>query len=143
MTMDRNPSDTEIARLLAEYSEAVTAEADAAFPAERLARQQTRILQRLEQEGRPGRVIAFPAGHAHEPPPLRARPGMRWIAGAAAAGLIIGVVAGHLTHDFSTRAPQIAAARPGTSPVDGGGIGADPVTLRAVSTTLSEEEFLG
>lgn len=141
MTMDRHLSDDEIASLLAEYSEAVIAEADAAFPAERLARQQTRILQRLEQEGRPGRVIAFPAGHAHEPPPLRARPGMRWIAGAAAAGLIIGVVAGHLTHDFSNRAagraPQIAASRPDT------GVGASAVTRRAVSTTLSEEEFLG
>ncbi len=139
MTMDRNPSDDEIAALLAEYSAAVTAEADAAFPAERLARQQARILQRLEQEGRPGKVIAFPAGHAHEAPPLRARPGMRWIAGAAAAGLIIGVVAGHLTHDFSNRAtgraPQIAAVRPDS--------GMETVTLRAVSTTLSEEEFLG
>jgi len=145
MTMDRHLSDDEIASLLAEYSETVIAEADAAFPAERLARQQTRILQRLEQEGRPGRVIAFPAGHAHEPPPLRARPGMRWIAGAAAAGLIIGVVAGHLTHDFSNRAagraPQIAASRPDTGP--GSGVGASAVTLRAVSTALSEEEFLG
>ena len=143
--MDRHLSDDEIASLLAEYSEAVIAEADAAFPAERLVRQQTRILQRLEQEGRPGRVIAFPAGHAHEPPPLRARPGMRWIAGAAAAGLIIGVVAGHLTHDFSNRAagraPQIAASRPATGPESG--VGASAVTLRAVSTTLSEEEFLG
>jgi hypothetical protein len=144
MTMDRNPSDDEIATLLAEYSEAVTAEADAAFPAERLARQQARILQRLEQEGRPGKLIAFPAGHAHEAPPLRARPGMRWIAGAAAAGLIIGVVAGHLTHDFSNRAagraPQIAGSRPdsGIATVETG-----TVTLRAVSTTLSEEEFLG
>jgi hypothetical protein len=149
MTMDRNPSDDEIARLLADYSEAVTAEADAAFPAERLARQQTRILQRLEQEGRPGRVIAFPAGHSHEPPPLRARPGMRWIAGAAAAGLIIGVAAGHLTHDFSNRAvgrtPPIAASRPDAGPgaIDSGGLRAAAVTLRAVSTTLSEEEFLG
>ena len=157
MTMDRTPADDEIARLLAEYSEAVTAEADAAFPAERLARQQTRILQRLEQEGRPGRLIAFPAGHSHEPPPLRARPGMRWIAGAAAAGLIIGVAAGHLTHDFSNRAisrtPQIVASRPGAGGIDtggmraggmtAGGMTAGAVTLRAVSTTLSEEEFLG
>lgn len=137
MTMDRHLSNDEIARLLAEYSESVTAEADAAFPAERLARQQSRILQRLEQEGRPGRVIAFPAGHAHEPSTLRARPGMRWIAGAAAAGLVIGLVAGHLTHDFPTRGtvrgPQVVASRPEPG----------APALRAVSTTLSEEEFLG
>ena len=137
MSSDRHLSDEELARLLAEYSETVNAEADAAFPADRLARQQSRILHRLEQEGRPGRVIAFPAGYAHDPAPLRARPGMRWIAGAAAAGLIIGVAAGHLTHDFSTRvgtrAPQIVASRPEPG----------AVPLRAVSTTLSEEEFLG
>ena len=135
MSQDRHLSDDEIASLLAEYSETVNAEADAAFPAERLARQQSRILHRLEQEGRPGRVIAFPAGHAHEPAPLRARPGMRWIAGAAAAGLIIGVAAGQLANNFTTRerAPQIVASLP-----DQGG-----ATLRAVSTTLSEEEFLG
>ena len=63
-----------------------TAEADAAFSDERLAKQRARILQRLEQEGRPGRVITFPAAHTQRPP-LRARPGMRWVAGAAAAGL--------------------------------------------------------
>jgi hypothetical protein len=137
MTKDPHLSDDELARLLGDYAESVNAEADAAFPADRLARMQSRILHRLEQEGRPGKVIAFPAGHVHEPAPLRARPGMRWIAGAAAAGLIIGVVAGHLTHDFSTRVgnrpAQVIAARPDQ----------DGTTLRAVSTTLSEEEFLG
>jgi hypothetical protein len=137
MTMDRHISDDEIARMLADYSDTVIAEADAAFPAERLARQQTRILQRLEQEGRPGRVIAFPAGHVHEPSGLRARPGMRWIAGAAAAGLIIGIVAGHLTHDLSTRVDSRAAQIVASSPEPGA------PALRAVSTTLSEEEFLG
>jgi hypothetical protein len=60
---------------------------------------------------------------------------MRWIAGAAAAGLIIGVAAGQLANNFTTRerASQIVASLP-----DQGG-----ATLRAVSTTLSEEEFLG
>ena len=136
MSKDRHLSDDEIARMLSDYSEAVIAEADAAFPADRLARQQSRILQRIDHEGRPGRVIAFPVGHVHEPSTMRARPGMRWIAGAAAAGLIIGIVAGHLTHDLSrveSRVQQVVATRP------------DPngAALRAVSTTLSEEEFLG
>jgi hypothetical protein len=134
MSKDRHLSDDEIARMLEEYAQTVVAEADAAFPADRLARQQSRILQRLEHEGRPGRIIAFPAGHLHEPATLRSRPGVRWIAGAAAAGLIIGIVAGHLTHDLSrveSRVQQAIATRP------------DPPALRVVSTTLSEEEFLG
>lgn len=138
MSQDTRLSDDELARLLGEHRESVNAEADAAFPADRLARQQSRILARIEHEGRPGRVIVFPAGHAHAPAALlRARPGMRWVAGAAAAGLLIGVVAGQLTYDFSTRdrgrGAQIVASRPE----------ADSPALRAVSTTLSEEEFLG
>jgi hypothetical protein len=128
---------SDIARMLTELSGAAAADADAAFPAERLARQHARILQRIEDEARPARVIAFPAGRANDPPPLRARPGMRWMAGAAAAGLVIGLLAGYLTHDFSGmrsgRPVQTAAGRP---------LPAEPA-LRAVPTTLSEEEFLG
>lgn len=128
----------DLTRLLTDISQAAAAEADAAFPAERLTRQYARILQRLEHEGRPGRLIAFPAGHAAEPFALRTRPAMRWIAGAAAAGLVIGVLAGQLAHDFSvirpTRADQMAAAaRPA----------ADVQTLQAVATTVSEDELLG
>jgi hypothetical protein len=136
MSKDIHLSDDDVARLLGEYRESVNAEADAAFPADRLARQQSRILARIEHEGRPGRLIAFPAGHAPAPAMLRQRPGMRWIAGAAAAGMLIGVLAGQLTYDFSSRegarVAQVVAARPEPG-----------ATLRAVSTTLSEEEFLG
>ena len=126
----------DILQTLTEVTDVAVAEADAAFPAERLARQQARILQRIEHEGRPGRVIAFPAGHGHEPTPLRARPGMRWIACAAAAGLVLGLVAGQLARDLS--GTRIASSQPVAqlSASDAG-------TPGAVSTTLSEEEFLG
>ena len=127
----------DIARLLTDISDAAVADADAAFPAERLARQQARILQRLEHEARPGRVIAFPAARAAEGPSLRARPAMRWMAGAAAAGLVIGLVAGYATHGISgTGSPAIPRAVPS------GPLSKTPV-LRAVPTTLSDEEFLG
>jgi hypothetical protein len=128
----------ELARLVTEVTDVATADADAAFPAERLARQQARILQRLEHEGRPARVIAFPAGHGSEAFALRARPAMRWIAGAAAAGLLIGLLAGHLTHDFSM-------IRPGRSVQITAGIrpAATVPTLQAVATTISEDDFLG
>jgi hypothetical protein len=67
-------------------------EADEAFPPERLAVQQAQVLRRLEAIERPARVIVFPKfarpvtstqGHAQ-----------RWVAGAAAAGLLIGLAAG-------------------------------------------------
>lgn len=123
----------QLASSLAEVSDVMEAEADAAFDADRLARQRARILFRLEQEGKLGRVIAFPAAHA-ERPSMRPRPvAMRWIAAAATAGLLIGVVADHLAHVLPMRtiAPaQATYAQP-------------PDTLQAVYTTLSEEELLG
>src|SRR5712691_12450673 len=63
-------------RLLDDVSDTAAAAADAAFTPERLTRQQARILAHLQHEGRPARVIAFPAGHAqHEPIISRTRPG--------------------------------------------------------------------
>jgi hypothetical protein len=129
-----------LTRMLDDISESAVAEADAAFPADRLARQQARILHRIELEGRPGRVIAFPAGQAQEPAVLRTRPASRWVAGAAAAGLVIGLLAGHLAHDLpgsvrAAPAPQIVSNKV-TSPTSGG-------ALRPVSATLSDDEFLG
>jgi anti-sigma factor RsiW len=123
-----------LSRMLTDVAAVTVAEADAAFSVDRLAKQRARILQRLEQEGRAGRVITFP-GNLTQRPSLRARPGMRWVAGAAAAGLLIGVAAGHLAHVVSPNQwrgspTQMVLQPPGT-------------TLHAVSTTLSEEEFLG
>ena len=54
----------------------------------------------------PARLIAFPAGHApHEPPVSRTRPASRWIAAAAVAGLVVGVLAGRFGHDYSFAPP--------------------------------------
>src|SRR5688500_4344009 len=115
MTSDPTLS-TELAAaapLLDEISAVATREADAVFTSERLARQQAKILQRLEQDGRPARVIAFP-GHGQDPSATRARPATRWIAAAAAAGVVVGLLAGHLAHDIPGRiaAPAVAVARP-------------------------------
>lgn len=122
-----------LARILTEVSDVAVAEADAVFTAERLGRQRARILQRVEQELRHGQLINFPAGRSSSSTLLRARPAARWIAGAAAAGLFIGLLAGHLTHDFT--AGRVMPSRAVASP--------SAATFQAVSTTMSEEEFLG
>ena len=105
--------------------------------ADRLARQRTRILQRIEQEGRPGRLLSFPASQPQTAMMLRSRPRARWAAGAVAAAFVVGMVAGHLAHDLpaaaGTDAP--AAARIVSNE-------RDTLPLRAVSTTWSDEEFL-
>ena len=123
-----------LARLLDDTATVAGAEADALFTDERLARQRAHILQRVDQESRHGQLISFPAGHAASPMRLRARPASRWIAGAAAAGLFIGMLAGHLAHDFTAGRVQ-----PGQTAV----VTTSTASFQAVSTTLSEEEFLG
>jgi hypothetical protein len=131
-------------RLLEDVSDTATAAADAAFPPERLARQQARILARLQHEGRPARVIAFPAGHAqHDPIVSRTRPGSRWIAAAAVVGLVVGAIAGRFGHDYSfgrPGGPRVIVARTVEQPeLRATGTTA---TLREVSASISEDEFL-
>lgn len=112
---------------------AVTEEADEAFPAERLARQRTRILQRVEQDGRPARVIAFPAVHSHEAAPRRMRPA-RWgtVAAAVAASFLVGLLAEHLAHDFPGSRQSIPTQRTQVA-----------VATTAQARASSDDEFLG
>jgi len=130
-----------VRHLLDEVGDTMTAEADAAFPTERLARQMSRILQRLDQDGRPGRVISFPAGQPQLAPPrlslFRSTVPHRWVAGAAAAAFVIGVLAGQQLPNAGIRSgaasqPLVQSAQPtGTS-------------LRTSTPLLpSDDEFLG
>ena len=78
-------------------------EAEEALSAERLASQQAQIFRRLGAAERPARVIAFPkfpAG-AMRPTPVR-----RWIAAAAAAGLLTGVGIGQMLNLRSGSGPS-------------------------------------
>jgi len=126
--------------MLRDISDAADSELDAVFTPERLAVQQARILQRIEQDGRPARVITFPAASTSDTRPLRTRPAARWIAGAAAAGLAIGLLAGHLVHDLPTigrpSRPALVsgAARPNT--------GTSLTAPRVVNASLNDEAFL-
>jgi hypothetical protein len=84
-----------------------TTEADEAFPPERLASQQAHIFRRLEALERPARVIAFPRFHR----PVTSGQGnaQRWVAAAAAAGLVIGLAAGQfvdIRHRFDANVAQ-------------------------------------
>lgn len=111
------------------------AEADEAFPHERLVAQQAQIFRRLEAAERPARVIAFPKFAQ----PLSSRPShaSRWIAAAAAAGLIVGVGVGQL---MDLRHPAVRQAAPMTQArrVEP----SRPAAVQTVSTTLGDEAFL-
>jgi hypothetical protein len=92
------------------------AEADEAFPADRLAQQQAQIARRLETLERPARVIVFPkaaraviSGNSHV---------RRWVTVAAAASLIAGFGLGQVM-PLSTLVRQQSAIAPShfTAPV--------------------------
>ena len=109
-----------VEHLLAEVNDVATVESDAVFSPARLARQQARILERVDQDGRPARVIVFPAGQA--PAPLmHARPATRLVAAAAAAGLVLGLVGGHFAHELPTfgrtTTPAVVTQSAGAAPL--------------------------
>jgi hypothetical protein len=96
------------------------AEADEHFSPERLAAQTAQIFRRLETAERPARVIAFPT--FSQPLTSRSSHASRWIAAAAAAGLIVGVGVGQLMdlrHSLTPRnalnGPLAAVAPPSTA----------------------------
>ncbi|MBI2189354.1 MAG: hypothetical protein HYU37_19830 [Acidobacteria bacterium] len=122
-----------LADLLTDTRDVVAAGADTHFTPDRLAKQRARILERLEHEARHGRVITFPAAQSYARA-LPRRPRTRWIAAAAAAGLLIGFVAEHAVH----RIPDLP---PTPATIAGVDSGAD--TLQFATAPLSEEEVLG
>ncbi len=70
------------------------AEADEMLSPDRLAAQHSAIFRRLEAMERPARVIAFPKNT--RPVTSARRVTHRWVATAAAAGLVIGIATGQL-----------------------------------------------
>jgi hypothetical protein len=129
---------TQISHLLDETAQASIEDVETAFPAERLARQQLQILDRVDAVAGPARVIAFPAHPvASTPVTGRTRPTNRWVAAAAVAGLVVGVVAGRAGRSIGPSTPR------GTSPVQvARQVTPAPKGIRAVSTQLSDDEFL-
>ena len=119
------------AETLKEVTTTATAMADAAFPPEKLARQRARILQRVEHYGRQARILAFPIRHSRRPSMLQPPSVRRWVAGGAAAGLLIGIFAGHMAHEIpSLRLPTAMENR-------------EPeAVLRASSDVLGDNELL-
>jgi hypothetical protein len=128
-----------LASTLGDVSERVMSEVDAAFPAERLARQHARIMQQLDHLGRPARVIAFPVGRTQEParPAVSVRRTRRWVAatGAVAVAFLVGIFTEHLAHQLPAgRAAQTRITSRATQ---------TPVTRTVVASISMSDEELG
>jgi hypothetical protein len=90
----------DFARLVADAEgsrEMAFAQADDVFDDAMLDAQRTRILDRLAHLGKAARVLSFPRRTREAAMPVSGN-GRRWISVAAAAGLIIGLVAGQMIH---------------------------------------------
>jgi hypothetical protein len=121
------------------------AEADEAFPVERLAAQQAQVMRRLEALERPARVIAFP--RFSRPAAVVQSHAQRWVAAAAAAGLVIGLAAGQFVDirdalGGTRRTPSVAPqfAQSGRANIH---LPAQAVTPVSATSISDEQIFFG
>ena len=111
----------DLVRALDELREDAVSEADAVFTTERLHEQRERIVRRLERHGHPAEVLTFPSRLGREQAAHRLLgPARRWVAGAAAAGLVAGLFLGfavdrRVVSTSSRRTGMPAAASPAAS----------------------------
>lgn len=143
--------------LLTAMPEVADARFDEVFTPQRLQTQRARIAYRLTQlvgKVAPARVLAFPFSRQTRRP-FDVRP-TRWLAAAAAAGVLLGVTAGQLIHyhPFETQSATVAALnRPAGTfdmtgtvafpPPDGGKpTQTSPLTLVEFAQLMAEEGFL-
>jgi hypothetical protein len=120
-----------VARMLDDARRAAELDAEDAFPLIRLGLQRDRILARVDDLCHAGKVLTFPSA---QPRSVPAQPShrTRWVAAAAAAGLVVGLLGGHLTRDFSSR-PTVHGRRPAPA----------GASLRPARPLPSEDELLG
>jgi anti-sigma factor RsiW len=109
---------TELTAPLARLRQDAASEADEIFTPARLDAQRAKILERLDEAAHGSRVIPFPASTARLDRAVVRRPIARWVAAAAAAGLLIGVTAGRLfDNGAGTPTPAAPVARAVETPV--------------------------
>lgn len=134
----REVSEHDRSAALDAYRAAALAEADAHFDERALDAQRHKILERLAHLGHPAKVIRFPA--ALRGPLPAGGVNRRWIAGAAAAGLIIGLVSGQFIH-VTAPSRRVAARQEITTPPEA----AAPRSpyMPAVATMPQDDGLLG
>ncbi len=101
---------TELTAPLERLRRDAASEADEVFTHARLDAQSAKILDRLEDRAQASRVVPFPSVSTRLGRPVIHRPAMRWVAAAAAAGLLVGVMAGRMLELDKFRTSQTAAA---------------------------------
>lgn len=118
------------------------ADADEAFGADRLGVQHAQVLRRLEALEHPARVITFPAARQVS---AQHTSGRRWVAAAAAAGLVVGVGLGQMLEFGST---QVRSTEPPTRqiaqnlPAETGRLAVQPASYVGDETFLDHPDLV-
>jgi anti-sigma factor RsiW len=126
---------TELTAPLERLRQDAASEADEVFTPARLEAQRAAIHRRLEEGQKAARVVAFPAARPAVRPGSH-RPLVRWVAAAAAAGLIVGVSAGRFLDLRDTRqrpAAPVASAPSSARP-------APPVPVGPVVVDVANDD---
>jgi hypothetical protein len=95
--------------------------ADAVFTEERLAHQHERIMRRIDVHG--ARVLPFPVAEPDARASAHSPSVSRWVAAAAAAGLLVGLTAGRVWHLGNDTTATQTAGSSATAPADVNGRG--------------------
>jgi hypothetical protein len=114
--------------------QAAVEDAAAVCAPELMDRQRERILRRIDAQHAGPKVLPFPAAGAGGQAAPQPRVFRRWVAAAAAAGLIVGLTAGRLMFDGGAGAP--AVARQDAAPAR------QTPTLRALHTEPADTDDL-
>jgi anti-sigma factor RsiW len=94
---------TELTAPLERLRQDAASEADEVFTATRLDAQRAKILDRLDDRAHLSHVVPFPASSTRLSRSVIHRPLGRWIAAAAAAGLLVGILTGRLLESDTNR----------------------------------------
>jgi hypothetical protein len=101
-----------IVRSLADVRDEARAEADEVFSTERLETQRSQILDRLAHAFNPARVLPFPARSTSYFTRATTRQVHRWVAVAAAAGMLVGIGLGRMSDLVTSRPVETRLTRP-------------------------------
>jgi anti-sigma factor RsiW len=144
---------TELTAPLERLRRDAASEADEVFTPARLDAQRTKIMDRLEKRAQVSHVVPFPSASTLLGRPVIRRPIMRWVAVSAAAGLLVGVMAGRMLEFGRIRtaatAPVAAGAQAGrvaprpviASPMDTSSIEADEAMITEIELAARSQRI--
>jgi len=132
---------TELTAPLERLRQDAAGEADEVFTSARLDAQRVKILARLDPSADASRVIPFPSAAVRVDRSAIRRPLARWVAAAAAAGIIIGVTGGQLFQSGVRRTVTSPPARAVMAALPASAVATDSPTLAADSEEAMMNEI--